>query len=186
MEMVARAALVREGSRTMAVIIAIQIFCGIVFAVDLGYELYIELFHESGIGFSVTHLGFEATAFILLFSGYVLAHRHLRRLRSISSETSRKLDSLRGQFDNIIAAHFTGWGLSPAECDVALLSLRGLRIGDIARMRGVREGTVKAQLSSVFRKSGIGTRAEFLAYFMDEFLDFGAVSGEGGRDGTSR
>ena len=63
----------------------------------------------------------------------------------------------------------------PAERDIALLSLRGSRISDIAKMRNTSEGTVKAQLSAVYHKSGINTRSELLAFFMDEFLDYASV-----------
>jgi DNA-binding CsgD family transcriptional regulator len=54
----------------------------------------------------------------------------------------------------------------------ALLSLRGLKICEIARMRHTAEGTIKAQLSAVYRKSGISSRTELLALFMDEFLEY--------------
>ncbi|TCO69391.1 hypothetical protein EV655_11520 [Rhodovulum euryhalinum] len=58
-------------------------------------------------------------------------------------------------------------------------------------MRGTREGTVKAQMSAILHKSGVKTRAEFLALFMDEFIDLGVGSAADGtaipcRDGEHR
>lgn len=99
----------------------------------------------------------------------------MRRLCSKGEEKARLLACLRGHFDEIIDERFRAWGLSAAERDIALLSLRGFGIGEIARMRDTRDGTVKAQLSAVYRKSGVAGRPELLALFMDEFLDYGAA-----------
>lgn len=69
---------------------------------------------------------------------------------------------------------FADWGLSPAERDVALLTVRGLKIADIARLRKSQQGTIKSQLSMIFRKSGVSNRTEFVASFIDELLDLSA------------
>lgn len=65
-------------------------------------------------------------------------------------------------------------GLSPAERDIALVTVRGLRTADIARARGIRDDTVKSQLATIFRKSGVVTRPECEAMFIDEVPDLTA------------
>ncbi len=40
-------------------------------------------------------------------------------------------------------------GLNPAERDVALLTIRGIKIVDIARIRHAHDGTVKSQRSTI-------------------------------------
>ena len=170
-----------EDSSAVRAMAWIQAFCGIVFAIDIFYETHIELLAPAGIStIEAVHVSVEAAAVIGLFYGYFLANRQLKRLRMQEGEKAHLLGSLRGRFDDIILAQFEKWGLSKAETDVALLTIRGLRIAQIACMRNTREGTIKAQLSSILHKSGMTTRTEFLAFFMDEILDFGAEDGQHG------
>ena len=167
-----------QNRRFLLTLAGIQAFCGTVFGLDMIYETALETFNSTGISaVEAVHLVAETIAVGLLFFGYWLAHRELNLLRDADAQKAKKLNSLRGHFDDIITAQFLQWNLSPAERDIALLSLRGSRISDIARMRNTSEGTVKAQLSAVYHKSGINTRTELLAFFMDEFLDYSTEDG---------
>ena len=86
-----------------------------------------------------------------------------------------QLGSLRGGFDALIQDRFAQWRLTPAQRDVALLTLRGLRLSEIAKARHCAEGTVKAHLNAIFRAARVGTLSEFIGLFMEELLDFGAM-----------
>lgn len=123
----------------------------------------------------MVHLLFEFLSAIFLVVAYNISHKYQVALRRFGETEHRTLTALRCRFDDEIAARFEVWGLSPAERDVALLSFRGLKISEIAEARGTRVGTTKAQLSSVFHKAGVSSKAELLAVFMDVFLDFGAA-----------
>ena len=77
--------------------------------------------------------------------------------------------------------------LSQAEREVALFALKGLNIARIAELRGAREGTVKAQLSSVYAKAGAAGKHELLAGFVEDFLDRAeSGSARSGPDGDVR
>ena len=65
----------------------------------------------------------------------------------------------RGAFAEIIATRFGQWGLTAAESEVALFTLKGCETAEIASLRGVAEGTVRAQLTSVYTKAGVSRRA---------------------------
>jgi DNA-binding CsgD family transcriptional regulator len=52
--------------------------------------------------------------------------------------------------------------LSPAEEEVALLVYAGASNKEIARARGVSPRTVGNQLESIYRKLGVGSRAELV------------------------
>lgn len=164
-------------TRATQALMAIQFVCVVMFLVDILYEV-----HLAGTGnFSIlnpVHLVSEAAALILLLAGFVLAHLLLRHTRATMVDKMRQLGSLRGHFDTIIEERFRAWNLSAAESDIALLSLRGMKICEIARMRHTAEGTIKAQLSAVYRKSGIASRTELLAMFMDEFLEYSTQDAE--------
>lgn len=70
----------------------------------------------------------------------------------------------------IIEQEFTQWGLSDAERKTALYILKGLSHKDIAEHCHRTEGTVRQHAVSVYRKSGLGSRAEFSAHFLQQLL----------------
>jgi DNA-binding NarL/FixJ family response regulator len=153
-------------------LIVIQALCIVMFLLDILYEVHLASAGGSNKAIlNPVHLIAEGAALVLLLAGIVLAHLQLRHSRSRIEEKRRQLGSLRGQFDSVISERFHHWGLSAAESDIALLSLRGLKICEIATIRHTAEGTIKAQLSAVYRKSGMSSRTELLAQFMDEFLE---------------
>jgi DNA-binding CsgD family transcriptional regulator len=55
--------------------------------------------------------------------------------------------------------------LSPAEAVVVAQAARGLSNKEIAQVLGKHEGTVKNQLSGVYRKLGIRSRARLIVLF---------------------
>jgi DNA-binding NarL/FixJ family response regulator len=124
----------------------------------------------------IAHLTVELAIMGLLLLGFAMARRSHLDLSAQRDALEQNLRSLRADFDDIIEARFADWGLTAAQRDVALLSLRGLRIKDIAAMRNTTEGTVKAHMSAVFRAAGVRTRGEFVGFFMEEFLDHGAAA----------
>lgn len=63
-----------------------------------------------------------------------------------------------------------GWELSAAEKEVALLLLKGLTNKEIAQVRATTEQTVKQQSSSIYRKSGLASRSELSAFFLEDLL----------------
>lgn len=160
--------------RTTLHLSVLQLVCAAVFGLDLLLE-----FPDPRQGFSLSfagtiHLLTEAAILVLLVLGFALSRRALAQLQTERDRSVRNLHSLRGEFDDILHARFDAWGLTAAQRDVALLTLRGLRSSDIAAARGSAEGTVKAHLSAVFRASSVRTRGELVGLFMEEFLDHGA------------
>lgn len=171
----ARSGLTRRRSASLSGVALIQFVCALIFGFDIAYELHNDLLSDQALTTSqLVHLATETAAVGLLLVGFYLSGRELRGLNQSETQQRDSLAVLRGHFDDILVKRFEAWGLSKAESDVALLSLRGLKISEIAVMRKTKEGTIKAQLSSIFHKAGIGTRTELLGIFMDEFLDFGA------------
>lgn len=163
--------------RPRTVVRVMQLSCVAFFTADVIFDLSAVARSATMPGFAeVLHLSFETLAAGFLVASLWMGLKYERALRSIGEDKDATLSALRACFDDLINARFEKWSLSQAERDVALLAFRGLRISEIATLRGTREGTVKAQMSSVFHKAGVTTRAEFLALFMDEFLDFGAAS----------
>jgi DNA-binding NarL/FixJ family response regulator len=69
-----------------------------------------------------------------------------------------------------ITLQFHDWRLTEAECDVAGLILKGMSLKVIARARATSETTIRQQAQSVYRKSGLGNRAELAAYCLDDLF----------------
>jgi len=87
------------------------------------------------------------------------------------------LSAASGAFTEAMMAEFERWGLTPAERDVALLSLKGCEVAEIAQLRGSAAGTVRAQLARVYAKAGVSGRAQLASLFIEELLDRPATSG---------
>ena len=153
----------------------IQFVCGTILAVDVGVEIHSNIVNDDPEReFGSLHLLSEIAATLLLFGAFVLSAFQLRAHRADLRRAEERLKSVRGDFSDLVTARFKEWGLSPAEIEIALLTLKGLRIAEIASLRDSREGTIKSHLGAIFRKSGVTSRPEFLAKFVDDFLDFSA------------
>ena len=69
-----------------------------------------------------------------------------------------------------IDRQFEHWGLSLAEREVGLLLLKGLALKELAEVRGTSERTVRQQAQAIYRKAGLGGRAELAAFFLEDLL----------------
>ncbi|WP_171178842.1 helix-turn-helix transcriptional regulator [Ruegeria sp. HKCCD8929] len=120
-------------------------------------------------GFRHIH-AFELVISLALVGGLVATALHIRSLTLRGQEMRRQLDIASGAFAQLIDTQFTEWGLSTAEREVAMLAIKGLSVADIAAMRQTKEGTIKAQCASVYRKAGVSGRLQLLSYFIEELV----------------
>lgn len=115
--------------------------------------------------------------FLFLWWQMAAARRQWRRLdielaearaeaQRWSTEAREALQGLGSAIDR----QFDRWGLSPAEREVALLQLKGLRHKTIAEVRQTSERTVRQQALSVYRKSGLNGRTDLAAFFLEDLL----------------
>ena len=149
--------------------------CGLILCFDIGGELFlIARYPHSLSGLAMLHIVVEFLATFGLGVAFSLIRTEMRRSLARSRIDRENLTAIRGDFDRLLQERFREWDLTPAESDVALLTIRGMKIADIARMRHAHDGTVKSQLSTIYRKSGTTTRTEFVARFIDDFLDHSA------------
>ena len=68
------------------------------------------------------------------------------------------------------------WQLTQAEREVGLLMLKGFSHGEIAKLRGTTEATVRHQARVVYQKSGMPGRSAFCAYFPEDLLPGGGAT----------
>ena len=102
----------------------------------------------------------------------------LHDLESARSEGESFRKQVQAHLDGLGAAidrQFDVWTLTEAEREVALLMLKGFGHKEIAAFRGTSEATVRQQARSIYQKSGMGGRAAFCAFFLEDLLPPGTV-----------
>lgn len=108
----------------------------------------------------------------LAFGAFILVGE-IRGLRARQRALEDQVRAASGAFHEVLEQAFADWQLTPAERDVAHMTVKGLSIAEIAAIRESREGTVKAQSASIYRKAGVSGRPQLLSLFIDELMGDG-------------
>jgi hypothetical protein len=116
----------------LAGLVVLQSLCAAFFLADvlgdLGWPPRL-----AGLG---PHVAFEAAVAAALIVGVAFGARETRRVLERQERVENALAAASGAFATLLDAHFERWGLTPAERDVALLSIKGLEIAEIAALPG--------------------------------------------------
>ena len=118
-----------------------------------------------------THTVMEGTATIALVFGVVLGGFEVYRISEVATEAGESLKRARAEFSDLVNQRFAQWSLTSAEAEIALLLLKGFDIAEIAELRLTAQGTVRAQLSHIYEKSGHPNRGRFVSSFLDVLID---------------
>ncbi len=104
------------------------------------------------------------------------------RLRGELAEAARAGRAWRKQSEHLfeglsaaVVAQFDQWGLTEAEADIAALLLKGAAMKEIADLRRTSDATIRQQAQGIYRKSGLASRAELSAYFLEDLFDIAAA-----------
>lgn len=150
-------------ARVIVALIIAQSVALVIFLADLVGELMI---------FGVdAHTLIEAVAILALLLGVGLGGNELLRMTRISQRAQDALRLASGAFSDLLKEKFANWRLTPSEAEVGLLTLKGYDGPQIADLRGSAGGTVRAQLTSIYGKSGCSGRGQFVSLFLDALLD---------------
>lgn len=150
----------------LLILILVQLACACFFAWDV-----VKDFVESGTPrMPGLHLWMEAVSVLALAIAIGIETNMLRRLlrrqlhlQEVSSQASKAMH-------DVVEERFREWRLTPSEHDVAMLVVKGFSIAEIAGIRGNAEGTVKAHLNAIYRKSETNSRAEMLGLLIDPLM----------------
>jgi DNA-binding NarL/FixJ family response regulator len=115
------------------------------------------------------HVVIESSVFVAALAALTL---EIRRVVEEQERAAR----LSGELQAIMRRQFAEWGLSPAECEVALLLIKGLSMREISAARKVAEKTVRQQATAVYAKSGYAGRHELAAHFIEDLLGEGVTA----------
>lgn len=150
----------------LAALMIVQGVCAAVFLSDLLTEIAEPVMTTA----ERWHLYTERAATFALLAGIVFEFRYLLWLLRRKTHLEDSLRTASAAIFDIIEAEFEAWRLTPAERDVASFLVKGLSIAEIAGLRGSAEGTVKAHLNAIYRKSGTRNRAEMLSHLIDTMM----------------
>jgi len=136
-------------------------------------------------GSTLFHVAWESCVILLSFFGFFGTIFKAARSFKTNLEASKANEDVLHQelsvwkADNAKFVHglaesidrqFVLWKLTAAERDVALLMIKGFSTKEIADLRKTAEKTVRLQVSAIFSKSGLQSRTQLLAYFIEDLL----------------
>ena len=150
----------------LILVIAAQAFCAAVFLGDIIGDLA----GRGKEGPEGKHAYIEALATFALIAAIIVELRILLWLLRRKAHLEQALSTAQSAVQEVINSELEAWQLTPAEKDVANFLIKGLSTGEIATMRGSAEGTIKAQLNAIYRKSGSSSRAELMSQLIDTLM----------------
>jgi DNA-binding CsgD family transcriptional regulator len=160
----------------LIILILLQAICAVFFVSDI-LATVIGL-RASPISWQTREF-LEVGAAVGLVLGVVLGWIAFRRSMQRTEQAEASLRVVQGAFHDHLEERFRQWSLTPAEREVALFSLKGCGIEEIASLRNTSPGTVKAQSNAIYRKAQVSNRAQLLSLFIEDLLDGSLDPGEG-------
>jgi len=146
---------------------ALQMLCAGYFLSDI----LADFFWQSGWSNPLGDSDFvEGLVTLALLGSLAFTGNELRGLLTRQSALEDQLKVASGAFAEVLEARFESWSLTQAEREIALLAIKGFSLAEMADLRRTKQGTVKAQCASVYRKADVAGRLQLLSLFIDELL----------------
>ncbi len=151
---------------------------------------------KSDEAFSIVEFVTDLFEMALLALAVVATSYFAQEMREVRSERNELLDKLSAAraegekwrstarvhingLGSAIRLQFADWRLTAGESDVALLMLKGLSHKEIAEVRNSSAATVRQQAAAIYGKSGLSSRAELAAYFLEDLFPSESDRGNG-------
>ncbi len=151
----------------------------------IGLVVLADLISDRRAGSPWSHAGLELFVVAILFVSlawlWVRKSSELARMTRSAFERQTELEaealkwrtaaeSLRPGLRAAMEQQFKSWRLTQAESETAMLVLKGLANKEIAAVRDCSELTVKQQTNAIFRKSGLSSRTQLIAFFLEDLF----------------
>jgi DNA-binding CsgD family transcriptional regulator len=124
--------------------------------------------------FELTLTALSLVAALYLGLGWYRSQQSVSRLERLVEQRRAERDEWRQSAERLLEGlaaaidqQFGRWGLTDAERETALGLIRGYSHKRIATVTGRAERTVRQHAVAVYRKSGLGGRAELAAFFLE-------------------
>ncbi len=120
----------------------------------------------------IWHEIIETVSLLVISIGGLAFWQMYKKVYSRNETIEKQLKMASESFYTLAEAQFSDWRLSAAEKEVAIFSLKGLSISEIADIRKTSIGTVKAQCSSIYKKAKVKNRTHLISVLIDEIINF--------------
>lgn len=145
---------------------ALQAICCAYFLMDIAWDLLwptaFNRFAESDV--------LEALVTVVLFFGLAFTGNELRQILTRQDQLEDQIKVASGAFSEVMEARFKDWSLTSAEREIAILAIKGFSIAEMAELRETKQGTVKAQCASVYKKADVAGRLQLLSVFLEDLM----------------
>ncbi|WP_421748355.1 helix-turn-helix transcriptional regulator [Cognatishimia sp.] len=155
------------GRPLLIALTALQVICALFFISEI--ILTILGTRSAPISWAMREM-MEIGAAVGLLLGTSFAILALRSAEQKQAKAEESLRQVQSAFRDHLTEKFDAWGLTNAERDVALFSMKGLSVAEIASVRETSEGTVKAQSNAIYRKAGVSGRTQLLSLFIEDLM----------------
>jgi DNA-binding NarL/FixJ family response regulator len=144
----------------------------------------LDLITDYGDGGSGAHLLLEGillaisgTFFVLGLKRLFLAKKEILALQINVESLHQEKEQWKGETHQLLAGlsvkiekQFSRWKLTQAETEVGFLLLKGFSLKEIADIRQTKIKTVQQQSQSIYQKTGLASRSELAAFFLEDLL----------------
>lgn len=161
----------KRKSLGLILLILVQAFAAVFFLSDTFADIW-----ETRALHLNFHSGIELAAALSLALSVAVEIRFLLVMLRRQESMERGLSIASGALHDLMDSYFRQWGLTPSEQDVATFAIKGASIAEIAALRGCAEGTVKAHLNAIYRKSGAAGRGELVSLLIEDLMSQPLVS----------
>lgn len=154
-----------KGQWAIVAIVVVQLLCAIFFV----SRILASMLGVAPLSWQLYEL-VELGAALGLLLGVGFGWYILRRTMARNAVVEDQLRLASGAFMDVLEERFSAWELTPAERDVALFAIKGMSTQEIAGLRDVSEGTIKAQTNAIYRKASVSGRTQLLSLFIDDLM----------------
>lgn len=144
----------------------------------------VDVIGDARTGVEPMHVSLEGLVMVLALVGVAALWRGLQAAEARAAHLEGDLQAARieaGRYKaearvalaglgQAIDAQFERWDLTGAEREVGLLLLKGLTHREAAEVRKTSEATVRQQALAIYRKSGLRSRSDLSAFFLEDLL----------------
>ena len=113
----------------------------------------------------------DISAAIGLLIGSILGFTAISYVLAASKKAEAGMRVASGAFQEMMEEKFETWALSTSERDIAMLTLKGLSIKEIAAIRESSEGTIKSHSNAIYRKASVTGRGQLQSIFIEDLMD---------------
>ncbi|SLN16495.1 hypothetical protein ROA7450_00435 [Roseovarius albus] len=145
---------------------ALQALCCAYFLMDITWDML----WPGAVNWLAESDGIEALVTLALFLSMAFSANELRQVLHRQNRLEDQIKIASGAFCEVLEQRFNDWSLTSAEREVAILAIKGFSIAEMAELRRTKQGTVKAQCASVYRKADVAGRLQLLSVFLDDLL----------------